>query len=356
MGRRERMKEVPNKLISVIVPVYNTEKYLEACLKSIKEQSYRDFEVIIVDNNSSDNSARLIKKEIKGHKRFSLLSERKAGQGNARNAGLREAKGELICFVDSDDFIAKDYLKWLYESMKESDSSLAIGVIGVFSGDGDRRKMKYKLSHSLKLNSILGLIENLLRGDDTGNCCNVLFKRSLLSGMSFNGDFFYEDFIFKLEVILKGGVDRASFVAEMVYFHRLNPTSTMRTFTKKHYDSVFFLLDRVKELLLEYKFYEPLRKEYEAFVLMISLARFYECYLYSVDRSLVKEFYSRLDKNIVSFRNIFALFFSGKITISMFMESFVAKRSSHVYSLYKFLAKPFFSLFYPSSTGRNFSK
>ena len=349
------MKEIPNKLISVIVPVYNSEKYLAACIKSIKEQSYRDFEVIIVDNNSSDNSVKLIKKAIKGHKQFSLISEKQAGQGNARNAGLRRAKGELICFVDSDDLIAKDYLKWLYESMRQSDSSLAIGVIGVFSGDGDSRKMNYKLSHSLKLNSILGLIENLLRGEDTGNCCNVLFRKSLLAGMSFNGDFFYEDLIFKLEVILKGRVDRVSFVAEIVYFHRLNPASTMRTFTKKHCDSVFFLLDRVKELLLEYKFYEPLRKEYEAFVLMISLARLYECYLYSVDRSLVKEFYSRLDKDIVSLKSVFSLFFSGKITIRMFMESFVSKRSPNVYSFYKLLAKPFF-LFYPSSTGRNFSK
>ncbi len=339
MGRRERMKEVPNKLISIIVPVYNTEKYLAACLKSIKGQSYRDFEVIIVDNNSSDNSVRLIKKEIKGHKRFSLLSEKKAGQGNARNAGLRKAKGELICFVDSDDFIAKDYLKWLYQSMIESDSSLSTGVIGIFKGDGDSRKMEYEFSRSLKSDSTLTSVKNLLKGYDTGTCCNVLFKRSLLAGMSFNGNFFYEDLIFKLEVILKGGVDKVSFVAETGYFYRVNPMSTMKTFTKKHYDSVFFLLDRVKELLLEYKFYEPLRKEYEAFVLMISLARLYECYLYSVDRSLVKEFYRRLDKNIVSFRNIFALFFSGKITMIKFIVFLLIKVHPSVYSLGEFLFK-----------------
>ncbi len=331
------MKEVPNKLISIIVPVYNTEKYIEACLRSIKEQSYRDFEVIIVDNNSSDDSLRLIKKEIKGHKQFSLLSEKKAGQGNARNAGLRRAKGELICFVDSDDLIAKDYLKWLYESMMESDSSLAIGVMGVFKGDGNNDKVEYKLFHSLKLNSILGLIENLLRGKDTGNCCNVLFKKSLLAGMSFNGDFFYEDLIFKLEVILKRGVDRASFVTDMVYFHRLNPTSTMRTFTKKHCDSVFFLFDRVKELLLEYKFYEPLRKEYEEFVLTISLERLNNCYLYSVERSLVKQFYSRLDKDIFSLKTISSLFFSGKITMFRFIRCLLIRVHPNIYFWGKFL-------------------
>ncbi len=333
------MKEVPNKLISIIVPVYNTEKYLEACLKSIKEQSYRNFEVIIVDNNSSDNSLRLIKKEIKNHKRFSLLSEKKAGQGNARNAGLRRAKGELICFVDSDDLIAKDYLKWLYESMKESNSSLATGVIGVFSGDGDSRKMEYEFSRSLKSDSILTSLNNLLKAQDMGSCCNVLFKKSLLEGMSFNGDFFYEDLIFKLEVILKGRVDRISFVAETGYFYRVNPMSTMRTFTKKHYDSVFFLLDRVKELLLEYRFYEPLRKEYEAFVLMISLERSFECYLYSVEKSLVKQFCSRLDKDIVSFRNISSLFFSGKITMIKFIEGLLIRVHPNIYFWVRFLFK-----------------
>ena len=325
------MKEMPNKLISIIVPVYNTEKYLAACLRSIKEQSYRDFEVIIVDNNSSDNSVKLIKKAIKGHKQFSLISEKQAGQGNARNAGLKKAKGELICFVDSDDLIAKDYLKWLYESMIENDSSLAIGVIGVFSGDGDSRKMEYELSRSLKSDSTLTSVNNLLKAQDIGSCCNVLFKKSLLEGVSFNGDFFYEDLIFKLEVILKGRVDRVSFVAKTGYFYRVNPTSTMKTFTRKHYDSVSFLLDRVKELLMEYQFYDALRKEYEAFVLMISLARLYECYLYSLDRSLVKKFYSKLDKDIVSFRNIFALFFSGKITTVKFIECFLIRVHPNIY-------------------------
>ena len=331
------MKEIPNKLISIIIPVYNSEKYLESCLRSIKEQSYRDFEVIIVDNNSSDNSVKLIKKEIKGHKQFSLISEKQAGQGNARNAGLKKAKGELICFVDSDDLIAKDYLKWLYESMKESDSSLAIGVMGVFKGDEVKMKIEYEFSRSLKSDSTLTSVKNLLRGYDTGSCCNVLFRKLLLEGMSFNGDFFYEDLIFKLEVILKGKVDRVSFVAEMVYFHRLNPASTMKTFTKKHYDSVFFLLDRVKELLLEYKFYDPLRKEYEEFALMISLERADECSLYCLDKSLVKKFYSRLTKDIISLKSVFSLFFSGKLTIVKLIEFFLIKVHPNIYFFYRAL-------------------
>ena len=333
------MKKMPNKLISIIIPVYNSEKYLESCLRSIKEQSYRDFEVIIVDNNSNDNSVKLIKKEIKGHKQFSLISEKQAGQGNARNAGLRRAKGELICFVDSDDLIAKDYLKRLYQSMRQSDSSLAIGVTRLFRGDEAKMKIEHEFSRSLKSDSTLTSVKNLLRGDDTGTCWNVLFKKSLLEGVSFNGDFFYEDFIFKLEVILKGGVDRVSFINEVIYFYRINPMSTMKTFTKKHYDSVFFLVDRVKELLLEYKFYDSLRKEYEAFALMVFSERSYQCYVYSLDRSLVKEFYSRLDKDIVSFRSIFSLFFSGNITIVMFIESFLIKVHPNVYSLAKFLFK-----------------
>ena len=306
--------------ISVIVPVYNTEEYIVACLRSIKKQSYENLEVIIVNNNSSDGSMGLIKEEIKEDERFMVIDEKKAGQGHARNTGMRRARGDLLAFVDSDDVIPKDCFKLLYDSMMREGTVMAVGVMEAFMGDEKNMDLKYKLSYPLTSESNLAYVRNLLSGYDVGSCCGVLFKRSLFEGVSFPGDFYYEDAIAKLEVLLKGRVSKVSVVEETIYFYRLNPSSTMRSFNKKHLDSNFFLIDRVKELLIQYDAYPLLKDDYRAFVLLISVFRLYECYKGSKDRSLVKEFYKKIDKNIFNFRTLLVLFMRGKITWLMSIE------------------------------------
>ena len=324
--------------ISVIVPVYNTEEYIVACLRSIKKQSYENLEVIIVNNNSSDGSMGLIKEEIKEDERFMVIDEKKAGQGHARNTGMRRARGDLLAFVDSDDVIPKDCFKLLYDSMMREGTVMAVGVIETFMGDERNMDLQYKLAYPLTQENNLAYARNILSGYDVGSCCGALFKRSLFKGVSFPGDFYYEDAVAKLEVLLKGRVSKVSVVEETIYFYRLNPSSTMRSFTNKHFDSTFFLIDRVKELLVQYDAYPLLKDDYRAFVLLISVLRLYECYKGSKDRSLVKEFYKKIDKNIFNFRTLLALVMRGKITIKAFMECFVVKRYPNVYSVYRFLA------------------
>ena len=91
-------------LVSVIVPVYNTKKYLSRCLESIVKQTYKKLEVIAIDNNSSDGSADIMQLYANKDKRVVLTEEKTQGLGSARDKGLSIAKGEWICFVDSDDY------------------------------------------------------------------------------------------------------------------------------------------------------------------------------------------------------------------------------------------------------------
>lgn len=95
--------------ISVIVPVYNSEKYLDRCIESILRQTYELFEVIIVDDGSSDNSWKMLEDYARRDKRIKIIHQENAGPGIARNRGIEEATGEYVVFVDSDDFIDKDY-------------------------------------------------------------------------------------------------------------------------------------------------------------------------------------------------------------------------------------------------------
>lgn len=96
-------------MFSIIVPVYNVEKYLDKCLKSILRQTFKDFECIIIDDGSQDNSNIIIDKYVKLDQRFKVIHQKNMGISAARNAGLDIAEGDYITFIDSDDYIADDY-------------------------------------------------------------------------------------------------------------------------------------------------------------------------------------------------------------------------------------------------------
>lgn len=102
------------KLFSVIIPVYNTEKYLRECLESVRKQSFSDFEVILVDDGSRDKSPAICDEYEKKDDRFKCIHICNGGLANARNTGMHYSKGKYICFVDSDDFIDEEYLASYY--------------------------------------------------------------------------------------------------------------------------------------------------------------------------------------------------------------------------------------------------
>ena len=106
-------------MISVIVPVYNVEEYLEECLESIKNQTYSNIEVILVNDGSTDNSQAICERYCQQDPRFHLINQENQGQSVARNNGVAASTGELITFVDSDDVVSAKYLENLYAYMTE---------------------------------------------------------------------------------------------------------------------------------------------------------------------------------------------------------------------------------------------
>ena len=115
-----------NERVSIIVPVYNAEEYINECLNSIKNQTYSDFEVIIIDDGSTDQSL-VIAEEYKAEDyRFKIFSQDNKGSSAARNAGLRLAKGEYIAFVDADDWIEKDFLEILVKLITDYKADIAV--------------------------------------------------------------------------------------------------------------------------------------------------------------------------------------------------------------------------------------
>jgi Glycosyltransferases involved in cell wall biogenesis len=98
-------------IISVIVPVYKAEKYINKCIDSILAQTYPNFEIILIEDGSPDNSGKICDEYALKDSRIRAFHKTNGGVSSARNVGLREAKGDLICFIDSDDFVEKDYFE-----------------------------------------------------------------------------------------------------------------------------------------------------------------------------------------------------------------------------------------------------
>ncbi len=112
--------------ISVIIPIYNVEKYIRKCLETIQEQTFRDFEVLMINDGTRDNSGKIAKEFAENDSRFTLYTKENGGLSDARNYGLARAVGDYVVFIDSDDCVTKDYLNVLYHECVDNDADMAV--------------------------------------------------------------------------------------------------------------------------------------------------------------------------------------------------------------------------------------
>ena len=110
--------------ISIIIPVYNVQDYLTSCIESIIKQDYKDYEAIFINDGSTDDSLEILKQYVKTDKRFKLISQKNSGLSSARNTGINQAKGKYITFIDSDDWISKNYVGALVYNAEKYDADI----------------------------------------------------------------------------------------------------------------------------------------------------------------------------------------------------------------------------------------
>lgn len=171
-------------MISVVIPMYNAEKYVEKCLNSLLEQTYKDLEIIIVNDGSKDNSQTICERFAEQDKRITLINTENRGAGSARNTGIEVAKGEYISFIDSDDYVCPDYYERLLHMLERAGADIAIGKYQRIS---EHDEMKFINSGEVK--ECTNLEELLvLYGEDEDRYINAvlvtnkLFKRELFEG------------------------------------------------------------------------------------------------------------------------------------------------------------------------------
>lgn len=221
-----------NKLISVIIPVYNTEKYVEKALSSVIEQTYKNLEIIVIDDKSTDDSPRIIDEIAAKDSRVRVYhSAENVGHSLARNKGLELAQGDYIGFVDSDDYIHPQLYERLLSIMEENDTDIAICRNIAFKDEKELPDFKEALTGKAKVETRSQYMEHFM-DPFTGPVSWVgtkLYKAELFENTRFK-DFFGEDLVINAEMALK--VKKVVWTEDKLYAYRVRTGSTTAAWTK----------------------------------------------------------------------------------------------------------------------------
>lgn len=278
--------------ISIIIPVYNTEEWLHDCLTSVKNQSLTDWEAIIIDDFSSDDSKKIAKEFCDIDIRFKLVElEKNLGLGGARNVGCQIAKGEYLLFLDSDDLLPRSNLEVMYNRVKDFDADILIGDFYEFpcGKSVPSTDQTYSASESFhiafdKLPEVLTWREMAHNYDlimpsiFTTTCCGKLFNRRLWNDLNCHvpGNLrMAEDFIPVKKIIFNAKRIVPINLSVILYRKRKNSATTKRS-------------NKAYEILRSYNF---ARKEFESFLLEQDFREFFEIFYI---RSIREHMYSFL--------------------------------------------------------------
>lgn len=226
-------------LISVIVPVYNVERYLTKCVKSIENQTFKNIEIILIDDGSTDNSGKMCDQFALENQRIKVIHKKNGGLSDARNCGVSIARGEYIGFVDSDDFIHKDMYRTLYNLMVEYKVDITeIGYRSVFDGNDvtDEKMDPNSPSAPLVFDKECASIYCLMNYHSSNHVWDKLYKKEIWGQFTFPFGKHYEDYFIMFEVI--NSVSKIATLDLKLYYYVQRNGSIMRSSfsMKKHSD------------------------------------------------------------------------------------------------------------------------
>ena len=233
-------------MISVIVPVYNVELYIRRCIDSILCQSHTDFELILVDDGSPDNCGAICDEYSNVDSRVRVIHQVNGGLSAARNAGLAQAKGEWVSFIDGDDWIHPDFLSVLLKKVCDDGTDIAICSIKMVSNNqNDKRTgLVFEVERSVLnqqelVNRQVGLNAWIFVG-----ACNKLFRKNLFKDIQYPEGFVHEDAAIWHRILAR--CSAVSLVEEAMYFYWQHPESiTNSVFSIKRTDHLSAWADRI---------------------------------------------------------------------------------------------------------------
>lgn len=204
-------------MVSIIIPAYNCESYIERCLRSVCSQTYGDLEVLVIDDGSTDHTADICRKVAESDRRIRLIQKENGGPSSARNIGIKLCRGEFVTFIDSDDWVRKDHIELLLSEVEQTGADISIiGYTIVYDDKASEEKSSFIAETEIYEGD--EAIRALFRMDKfQGMACAKLFRRNLFYGISFPEIDCYEDIGIMLSLFNQS--KRVVWIPERTYFY-----------------------------------------------------------------------------------------------------------------------------------------
>ena len=241
--------------ISVIVPVYNVEKYLDKCISSIVNQTYKNLEIILINDGSTDNSLQICEKWKEKDDRIILINKENTGVSDTRNRGLDIATGKYVSFIDSDDFLELNMMEQLINEIKKGNIELVIcGYNYLYEN-----RIKVELFDCLESFDKYGYLKEAFKMD--ASVWNKLFVRNIIGSLRFKEDLkVYEDMLFLYEYLDK--IQNVSIIRKILYnYNKSNLNSTLNVFSPKKNITAIKAFYDINKILEKYNIQERYNRQ-----------------------------------------------------------------------------------------------
>ena len=294
-------------MVSVIVPVYNVEKYLARCIDSILAQTYQNLEIILVDDGSPDGCGKICDAYAQRDNRVVVIHKENGGLSSARNAGIEQAKGEFIAFVDSDDWLDCSYVEKLRTTLVETNADMAACMFCRVKNEKDQRKFFNENIHVIEQEKYVAVFSE---NSYAGYACNKLFKSDIIKSKDIRFDekiFNGEDFPFVLEYV--HNVDKIVFIKQDLYFYFFRETGIMNSIRlNERFVTIIYAREKALEFSKKYNLdcYDLCKATYLSILSKIK-------YMSMFDLSKHKELYLQVDEKIKQSRK--GLFLLKKVGV-----------------------------------------
>ena len=245
------------KKVSVIIPVYKVEKYLDRCVESVVNQTYQNLEIILVDDGSPDNCPQLCDEWAKKDKRIKVVHKENGGVASARNLGLEKATGDFIAFVDSDDWIDLSMYEELLNTANQTNADIVFSKFRYVYANGKREEIRENKLETLRNKELFYLF--VFGNDDSvhGGPCRMIVKRNIAQTFKFTTKLKHgEDLFYVLDCIEKA--EKIEVIEKTFYNYYVNDVSVTRDIGEQYFKNIKDLYDYqnnyLKEKHLEWKY------------------------------------------------------------------------------------------------------
>lgn len=238
--------EVYGVMVSIVVPVYNVELYVAKCIESVLEQSYDEWELLLIDDGSEDGSGEICDKYAKEDSRIKVIHQKNRGVSVARNMGIEKSQGDYITFLDPDDYLSKEYLEQMLNCLLEATADIAISSMCQVTVFGDIIGFESEIKEKEVIASRTAMVRCLYERQLVPGVCGKIFKRNVWGGHRFLADCVLAEDVWALYGILNT-MRKVVLCDEGVYYVRVRPGSALRSSFTPYKMSALDLCERIVE-------------------------------------------------------------------------------------------------------------